>query len=378
MTHRDNQKSRNRRTIASLVLGLATLGGVGCSTLGGLSSEVTDTECLDEFMINHRNKVMALKAWFRIEACYANHPCVKDLRAGFLDGYMEVATGGSGCTPTVVSPSYWGWRYQCAGGQCAINAWFEGFPLGVKAAEQDGIGHYNQIRLNSTLPYIPQPGINGSMAPTMAPPLSAPPEPVALPPGVELGEGEVLVPGRTQIEDIRAGEMVELDAAAPGTSSTAGSINQDLDGNGTSENPDRMMKPPLDSSQSELPQTPPTIDVKPDPFELDLGQRTKTGNPSQSAQSSLSDQQYGVAEPATLAVDENNTSDSIEQFVTRPVLETEMTLSDSTLLPSQRNESAAASKPRLEGEPKPIMEPTQAEIDSVIEEIFGRPASSSR
>jgi len=169
--------------------------------MGGLQSKLGNTECVDEFIISHRNKVMATKAWFRIAKCYRNHPYKKDIQAGFMEGYMEVATGGSGCTPTVVSPQYWGWKHQCHSGQAAVNAWFEGFPLGVKAAEEDGIGAYNMIRLQN-VPFVnTSQSMNGSMAPTPAadcPAPVAPARPVQqrLPPGIVLGEGETLVPGQ--------------------------------------------------------------------------------------------------------------------------------------------------------------------------------------
>lgn len=197
------RRSRRRSIAAVLGLGLLVTSSTGCTMLGGLSGSLTDTECLEEFMIGHRNQVMATKAWLRIQDCYKQNPCWKDLRAGFIDGYLEVAEGGGGCTPTVVSSDYWGWRYQCAQGQCSVNAWFEGFPLGVKAAEQDGIGHYNQIRMNMNAPYIPPQAMTGTMAPTPA--IAPAPVPVGLPPGVILGEGETLVPGQIQFQDVQSG-----------------------------------------------------------------------------------------------------------------------------------------------------------------------------
>ncbi|MEM9368982.1 MAG: hypothetical protein AAGD07_23580 [Planctomycetota bacterium] len=180
---------RSRRILALTVLGVSIGFGSGCSMLSNAQRKLANTECLDEFMIEHRNKVMAEKAWYRVQHCYRNHPYWKDLRAGFIEGYLDVATGGSGCTPVVVSSSYWGWKHQCGNGHAAVNAWFEGFPLGVKAAEEDGVAYYNQIRMNS-VPVVASSPMNGSLAPT---PVA--PAPVAVPPGLELGEGETLVPG---------------------------------------------------------------------------------------------------------------------------------------------------------------------------------------
>ncbi len=99
-------------------------------------------DCLDDFMIAHRNRVFAAKAWYREQHCHKNRPHLDEFKAGFLQGYMDIAEGGDGCLPCVAPDQFWGWRYQSPDGQAAINAWFAGYPLGIKAAEQDGVGHW--------------------------------------------------------------------------------------------------------------------------------------------------------------------------------------------------------------------------------------------
>lgn len=106
--------------------------------------QVKKAECLDDFMIAHRNKVFAAKAWFREQDCYRNRHQLAEFKAGFMEGYMDVANGSNGCIPCVAPSQYWGWKYQSPGGQAAIDAWFAGYPMGVKAAEQDGVGHWSR------------------------------------------------------------------------------------------------------------------------------------------------------------------------------------------------------------------------------------------
>jgi hypothetical protein len=36
-----------------------------------------------------------------------------------------------------------------------MNAWFEGYPLGVKAAEQDGVGNWNSVATSMPVPQLP-------------------------------------------------------------------------------------------------------------------------------------------------------------------------------------------------------------------------------
>jgi hypothetical protein len=124
---------------------LTLVGSSGCSLLGNAYKQIRRHECLDEFMLAHRNRVFAAKAWHRVKHCYANQPHLSEFKAGFIDGYIEVASGGAGCLPAVAPSQYWGWRYQSPDGQAAINAWFAGYPMGVKAAEQDGVGYWGQV-----------------------------------------------------------------------------------------------------------------------------------------------------------------------------------------------------------------------------------------
>lgn len=309
-----------KRLALGLALGMTATGFAGCTMLNGLQMKLDNSECIDDFMISHRNKVMAARAWLRVKHCYRGHRYLKDLQAGFIAGYLEVATGGSGCTPTVVSPQYWGWRHQSGNGQSAVNAWFEGFPLGVKAAEEDGIGHYNMIRLNA-VPHMTS-NMTGSAAPTPAMPM-----PVSmnngLPAGIVLGEGETLVPGQVSLEDINeestsvhgdGGELNEDSGpieVIPGGPKEEGSIQQRND----------------------------------DPFLDELGRR-----PNQEAPAAVEFSDHGFR-------DRQLTKSS-------PVVETP----SFELVPVQSVPTST------EVEVGGNTEPSQAEIDMVIEEIFGKPS----
>ena len=97
-------------------------------------------------MIGYRNSVLAAKAWHNEKHCHKKHCHLSDLKNGFMQGYSDVATGSDGCVPAVAPRSYMGWKYQTPDGQARVNAWFEGYPLGVRAAERDGVGNWGQIR----------------------------------------------------------------------------------------------------------------------------------------------------------------------------------------------------------------------------------------
>jgi hypothetical protein len=128
----------------------------------GVCRAFNKSDCVDDFMIGYRNRAMAEKAWH----CNKHHFCDKQhagaFKDGFIQGYAEVASGGNGCVPAVAPSEYWGWRYQSAQGQGAVNAWFEGFPMGVQAAEEAGVGHWQTVRPSGLVP--PAAG-SGAMTP---------------------------------------------------------------------------------------------------------------------------------------------------------------------------------------------------------------------
>ncbi len=136
-----------KRLLIVGLLGFFAAGLTGCR----LSSQVCrgiNSDCIDDFMIGYRNRAMAEKAWHCRTPCIPNRQYIKEFKDGFVAGYNDVANGGNGCTPAIAPSSFWGWQYQSASGQAAIDAWFQGYPYGVKAAEQDGVGHWQAIRLN--------------------------------------------------------------------------------------------------------------------------------------------------------------------------------------------------------------------------------------
>jgi len=135
--------------LATACLGSVVAGSTGCTITRGLAKSLDQSECLDEFMVGYRNRALAEKAWHCRVGKHNNRMHGKEFKDGFIDGYMDVASGGSGCIPTIAPSKYWGWRYQSANGQQAINSYFQGYPLGVRAAEQDGVGHWQSLQVYS-------------------------------------------------------------------------------------------------------------------------------------------------------------------------------------------------------------------------------------
>jgi hypothetical protein len=128
---------------------MACLGigsGSGCSILSGIQNSLTNHDGCDEFMVGYRNTAWSARSWHHNKHKFCNHKHIKDFQAGYRQGYEDVAAGGNGCTPALSPQSYWGWQYQSPEGQAKVNAWFEAYPLGARAAEEDGLGSWGHIR----------------------------------------------------------------------------------------------------------------------------------------------------------------------------------------------------------------------------------------
>ena len=112
----------------------------GCSYYGNaLCSAVSPYEQIGcEGITEMRARLRARKIWLsKYASCYAKHCNVKDIRTGFVDGFVDTCLGGSGCPP-LFAPNN-----QCSLGlrnACAA-AWFQGYPLGAAAAESCGCGN---------------------------------------------------------------------------------------------------------------------------------------------------------------------------------------------------------------------------------------------
>ncbi len=96
-------------------------------------------------------RVKARSIWNEKYAhCYGNRANAKDIKHGFIDGYVETMAGGSGCPPMIAPQRYSG--LAClTHGKPAPGAWFEGYPLGAAVAESCGGAHGGESPLNPAL-----------------------------------------------------------------------------------------------------------------------------------------------------------------------------------------------------------------------------------
>ncbi len=136
--------------LAMIVLATAT----GCTGLNHWCGELRG--CVSNQMVDYSNRALAERAWIQRKERYCNFQYQQEFKDGFITGYLNVANGGDGCTPTIAPEKYWGWAYQTPHGQAAITNFFQGFPFGAKAAEEDGVGYWSAIPtsgLDGLVPY---------------------------------------------------------------------------------------------------------------------------------------------------------------------------------------------------------------------------------
>ena len=162
--------SRGRRLIIAVLASATLAGATGCSLGGGIFRRARRSDFCDEIITKYQNRVMAEKAWLCRRDGFGVQADNDIFKAGFIDGYLDIAEGGDGCTPLVAPRQYWGWRYQTSGGRNAAGSWFAGYPFGVQAAEEDGLYSFRQIATNPrTAPAVQRPGDNPFIAPGTTP-----------------------------------------------------------------------------------------------------------------------------------------------------------------------------------------------------------------
>jgi hypothetical protein len=131
-----------------LLLSLVAATSGGCIATEAIKDYCRYNDNSNDFVMGWRNSVWAREAWHSQKSKYAGHPQFHAFGEGFRDGYIAVASGGNGCPPPVPPRKYWNWRYQTPEGQAQVAAWWEGYPYGAKAADEDGAGLYQQIQVS--------------------------------------------------------------------------------------------------------------------------------------------------------------------------------------------------------------------------------------
>lgn len=134
--------ARWRSCIVGLLILSTLLPFTGCRAY---LEQIVYNEYIDETFVSIQNFLRARKAWEAREACYEHEPLLYDFRAGFYRGYQDVAQGKDGCTPLFPPRHYWNWYNRNAEGYARIQAWFAGYPHGVIAAQEDGVGAFTKI-----------------------------------------------------------------------------------------------------------------------------------------------------------------------------------------------------------------------------------------
>lgn len=127
---------RFSKAFSALAIILFTIQSVGCvSQPGGM---------LEGPINGYRNHVWANRAYnLRYSNCDRDFP--EHFKQGFIDGYNDVCNGGDGYVPAVPPNDYWSFQYQSPEGAKCVNTWFKAYPLGVKAAREDGSGSFHEV-----------------------------------------------------------------------------------------------------------------------------------------------------------------------------------------------------------------------------------------
>ncbi|QDT10107.1 hypothetical protein [Planctomycetes bacterium K23_9] len=141
--------THKRQILCGLIPALAIgclLTTVGCSSMSqGMMAPYGQSGC--RLCTDLRAKATARVLWSEQYAhCYGNAANSKDIRKGFVDGFVATAQGGSGCTPLVPPTCYCG-----LGKRLNAKCWFQGYPLGVAAAQSSGACNWCKMAISPDL-----------------------------------------------------------------------------------------------------------------------------------------------------------------------------------------------------------------------------------
>lgn len=155
-----------------LAISFGCILSTGCTISQGIRESIEYNDSVNDFVLNWRNSNWSQRAWAEREEQFAGQIHSDDFKEGFRAGYTEIAQGGVGCLPTVPPRKYWSWRYQSPDGQARVDAWFAGYPEGVKAAQDEGIGDWSSINVRTAAVTPPTTPIQAKAdaAPAIAPP----------------------------------------------------------------------------------------------------------------------------------------------------------------------------------------------------------------
>lgn len=119
----------------------------------------TFVDRVEEFKMSTRNQIEARKSWNDMRRVYRDVDHTYHFKSGYEAGYLDVASGGDGCLPTLPPRCYWKVCYQNPKGRQKTIAWFDGFAHGAIAADKDGVNAYANIFTlkNDSCPVVAAP-----------------------------------------------------------------------------------------------------------------------------------------------------------------------------------------------------------------------------
>jgi hypothetical protein len=145
------QRPWSRPLLGVAAAALMATSFTGCMTVHNGWEALSHNGAWNDTVIVLRNRSFSAKAWHRRKHHFCNEKYLKDFCAGFRAGYEDTAAGKGECTPAFPPQEYWGWDCQSAEGHARSSAWFAGYPQGARAAEEDGLGSWQQIPMSSGL-----------------------------------------------------------------------------------------------------------------------------------------------------------------------------------------------------------------------------------
>jgi hypothetical protein len=144
----ENQQNADRTSSNQVVRQMLMMGivlAMICQT--GCANRIGRFGVVDEIAISYRDAVWGKRA-YNLRYANCDRPYGDHFEAGFCSGYGDICNGGDGYIPALPPDDYRGYEFQSTDGAQCVASWFEGYPAGVKAAQEDRAGTYHDVYIS--------------------------------------------------------------------------------------------------------------------------------------------------------------------------------------------------------------------------------------
>ncbi|MBS0201388.1 MAG: hypothetical protein JSS49_00705 [Planctomycetes bacterium] len=103
---------------------------------------------IDDLVVCETGKNCGIKALARYRRQCRTH-LSSDFGAGFIQAYIDLASGRGPLPPSVPPSRYWTAYYRSCAGQPKVDEWYAGYQAGLDEGSQSGVSQFRRIEVRT-------------------------------------------------------------------------------------------------------------------------------------------------------------------------------------------------------------------------------------